>query len=250
MGSILVTAFLLWVFRSVPLLVLIAVPLVSGVLAAVTAVTFLFGSIHGITLSFGVALMGIGVDYPIHAVLPVANTPKRIEAHLQRIWPTLRMAAMSTCVGFSALLLAGFEGLIHLGTFAISGLIVTAIVTRWVVPSLLLLWPGVGPNAVKLPRFVIQLNQVRTVKWSSLAILAMGCIYLVFTGTSFWNDDIGRLSPGGAQQKLKDLQLRLELGVPQVRYLGLVWGQSADEVLVRTEQLVPVLDDLISKGWS
>src|SRR5258705_320546 len=58
------------------------------------------------------------------------------KAHLQRIWPALRLGMATSVFGFGAMLFSGFPGLSQLGLFSIAGLVVALSVTRWVLPEL------------------------------------------------------------------------------------------------------------------
>jgi predicted exporter len=62
----LLMVLLLAVYRSVAALLLGLVPVASGALAGVAAVSLGFGLVHGITLAFGVTLIGESVDYSIY----------------------------------------------------------------------------------------------------------------------------------------------------------------------------------------
>lgn len=66
LATLVIGLFLLIVFRSVRLMLLLFVPLGCGVVVAIAAVLLAFGQIHGITLAFGITLTGVAVDYPIH----------------------------------------------------------------------------------------------------------------------------------------------------------------------------------------
>jgi len=65
-GTILIASLLLAAYRSVPALLLTFLPVASGALAGVAAVALGFGTVHGITLGFGVTLIGEAVDYSIY----------------------------------------------------------------------------------------------------------------------------------------------------------------------------------------
>ena len=54
---------------------------------------------------------------------------------IRAIWPTMRLGVLTTVIGFSSLLLAGFPALAQLGLFAVAGLVTAALVTRWVLPA-------------------------------------------------------------------------------------------------------------------
>ncbi|MGH8277050.1 MAG: MMPL family transporter, partial [Steroidobacteraceae bacterium] len=66
LSATLIAALLLAVYRSVPALLLGLVPVASGALAGVAAVALGFGVVHGITLGFGITLIGEAVDYSIY----------------------------------------------------------------------------------------------------------------------------------------------------------------------------------------
>ena len=91
---------------------------------------------HGITLGFGVTLIGEAVDYAIYLLTQTAPGAEPA-ATLSRIWPTLRLGMLTSVCGFSAMLLSSFTGFAQLGLFTITGLAVALAVTRWVLPMLL-----------------------------------------------------------------------------------------------------------------
>jgi predicted exporter len=102
LGMLLVSAILLFIYRSIRVLGLTLVPVASGALAGIGAVSILFGFVHGVTLGFGVTLIGEAVDYAIYLFTNTApgSTPK---ATLQRIWPTLRLGMLTSAFGFGAI---------------------------------------------------------------------------------------------------------------------------------------------------
>jgi predicted exporter len=62
LGAGLIALLLLTAYRSLPALFLGMLPVASGALAGVAAVALGYGSVHGITLGFGVTLIGEAVD--------------------------------------------------------------------------------------------------------------------------------------------------------------------------------------------
>ncbi len=111
-------------------------PIVTGLLAGSLATSTLFGNIHGITLVFGITLLGVAIDYPIHLFSHLApdKTPRQSITH---IWPTLRLGVITTCIGYLAFARQDFPGLAQLGIFTTCGLLTAAVITRWLLPSLL-----------------------------------------------------------------------------------------------------------------
>ena len=135
-ASLLVAAILLYAYRSPRVLVLALLPVLSGVAAGIASVSLAFGFVHGITLGFGVTLIGEAVDYAIYLFTQTApgTAPS---ATLTRIWPILRLGMLTSVCGFSAMLLSSFTGFAQLGAFTIVGLVVALGVTRFVLPALL-----------------------------------------------------------------------------------------------------------------
>ena len=119
---------LLFVYRSLPALLLGLVPVASGALAGVAAVALGFGAVHGITLGFGVTLIGEAVDYSIYLFV------QRGPDWRHTVWPTIRLGVLTSIVGFAALLPSDFQGLAQLGLYSIAGLTAAALVTRFVLP--------------------------------------------------------------------------------------------------------------------
>ena len=74
-SSVLIVALLLLVYRSVPALLLGLVPVASGPIAGIAAVALGFGVVQGVTLGFGVTLIGEGVDYSIYLFIQSQALP-------------------------------------------------------------------------------------------------------------------------------------------------------------------------------
>ena len=66
LGSLIIIGLLLLVYRSPRAVLLGLLPVLSGALAGVAAVSLGFGVVHGVTLGFGTALIGEAVDYSIY----------------------------------------------------------------------------------------------------------------------------------------------------------------------------------------
>ena len=115
-------------------------PVATGALIGVACVALGFGAVHGITLGFGITLIGESVDYSVYFFIQspsgrAGDSAQR--AWRQRLWPTIRLGMLTSVCGFASLLPAGFPGLAQLGAYSISGLIAAAAVTRFVLPELL-----------------------------------------------------------------------------------------------------------------
>ncbi|NUZ05456.1 MMPL family transporter [Piscinibacter koreensis] len=74
-GSVLVVALLLVAFGTLRSLAIAVLPVASGVLAGISAVSLGFGQVHGMTLGFGTTLIGEAVDYAIYYLIQARRRP-------------------------------------------------------------------------------------------------------------------------------------------------------------------------------
>lgn len=241
----LLTLFLLAVYRSPLLLLLTAVPLATGILTAIACVRLMFGSIHGITLAFGITIIGVAVDYPIHLFSHTRVGEPSARA-LARIWPTLRLGVLTTVLGYTAMVFSGFPGVSQLGVFAVAGLLGAAAVTRWVLP---LLVPA-GPHTSQWPRLSLStlIAPLHRWRWLPLLVFVAGMIYVASEHRPLWETDLATLSPIPAQRRVLDQELRAAMGAPDVRQLLIITGADAEQVLQQSERLAPALHDLTDRG--
>lgn len=241
---LLLAAFLYWRFRSLVLLGLVAVPLLAAVVAGYAAAAALFGSVHAISLGFGMTMLGVTVDYPI-LLLTLRRPDESLPQAAARIWPTLRLAAISAAAGLLAMLGSGLPGLVQIGVFAGAGLLTAAATTRWLLPRLVS--PETRIAARPLPGW-IALDALRgRPRWALGAMLAAVAI-LVATGGPPWQRDLAALSPIPAAQQALDGELRGQLGAPDVRSLFVIGPGTEGEVLARAEALSLAARPLIERG--
>ncbi len=243
-ATVLVTAFLLVSYRSVSILALSFLPLTSAILAGIAAVDLAFGFIHGMTLAFGITLLGVVDDYPIHLFSHLTRE-SRASAVMKEIWPTMRLGVVATTLGFSALLLSGFPGLSQLGLFAMVGLFTAASVTRWVLPHIVPIGFHTRREGLHVAQWVDALTKARLAV-PLVVVLAVGSF--IWSDLPLWEQDIANLNPISTEQKERDQALRNELGGPDVGDLIAVEGSSEEEALQRSETLALALDSLVGKG--
>lgn len=237
-----VILLLLAIYRSVPVVLLGALPLITGVVAGAAAVTLLFGSLHGITLAFGFSLVGVAVDYPIHLFSYSRETGATASA-ARRLWPTLRLGFVTTALGYSALLFSGFAALSQLGLFAITGLFAAVATTRWVLPALRPTLPTAASGNGE--RLLARLNG--RFNWLP-PLLAVAGVLILAGNETLWEQDLGALSPVSEQSKRLDRRLRNALGAPDVRHSLVIAGDSIQAVLEAGERLEEPLRKLVSDG--
>jgi predicted exporter len=221
-----IAALLLVAYRSPVALGLGLLPVLSGALAGVAAVSLAFGVVHGITLGFGTTLIGEAVDYSVY--LFVQSNPREgappppPQRWVARFWPTIRLGMLTSVVGFATLLFSGFPGLAQLGLYSVSGLVVAAGVTRYVLPALL-------PAAFRvrdlgfLGRSLAALTRRATpLRWVVIGLLGAAAAVVASHRHTLWNPELSALSPVSAADQALDQALRGDLGAPDLRYLVVV----------------------------
>ncbi len=248
MGGLLLLAFASW--RALGAAVL---PVASGIVAGVTAVSLVFGGVHGMTLGFGTTLIGETVDYAIYyliqARLPVGSSGPGWRRWLREGWPTVRLGVMTSVCGFLALCFSGFPGLAQLGVFSIAGLIAAALTTRFVLPLALPDGtPGVGLRrhlGAMAATVVQRAPRVRHV-FTALGVIAVAL--LLWRHDRLWETELSSLSPVSAEALALDAELRAELLAGDERAMVAVMGTDLEAVLQRVEAVSARLDTLVQQG--
>jgi predicted exporter len=263
LSSTLIVTLLLLVYRSLPTLLFGLLPVASGALVGVAAVALGFGVVHGITLGFGVTLIGESVDYSIYlfvqsrrgrAGAPVDSTSDAAtsdaatsEAAASRsLWRTIGLGVLTSVCGFASLLPSSFPGLAQLGLYSISGLIAAAAVTRFVLPQLLPLQLRVAdltPLGSAAARLIARVR----LPFAVAAGLALACALLLYHDRDrLWNRDLSALSPVSAQAQALDANMRADLGAPDIGDLVVVNADSEQAALQLSEAVGARLDALIN----
>jgi len=242
-AAVVVAGFLLAVFRSARVVVLAFLPVATGAVAGVAAVALGFGTVHGITLGFGVTLIGEAVDYAIYFFgrRREGEPPGR---GLEEIWPTLRLGLLVSAASLSAMLLSGFPGLAQLGAFSLAGLVAALAATRWVLPALAT--RPVAPAGVDaIARVVPRWRLGGKPRVAALCLVAGVAAVVVARHQPIWDDDLARLNPVGADQRALDERLRTALGAPDVPWLVVVAAASEEAALQACERLEAPLAELV-----
>ncbi len=242
-----VVLILLAFYRSVPLLLLSSVPLLSAVFTGAAAVSLLFGGIHGITLTFGITLLGVVIDYPLHVFSQLAPG-QNYGGAFQRIRPTLRLSAVTTCIGYLALTATSFTGLMQIGVFAVAGILAALLATHWIIPAFLpASWAGrydAGAAGWLNPHLLSGRPAALAVTVAGLA----GLLAALLASGSPWEDDLAALSPIPERVIAQDRVMRAEIGAPEVNHLALISAPDVETALQQSEALALELQGLLRQG--
>jgi predicted exporter len=247
LATAMVAGLLLFAYRSLRLLLLGLLPVVSGALAGIAAVALGFGFVHGITLGFGVTLIGESVDYAVYLFTQTApgSSP---DSTLSRIWPTLRLGVLTSVAGFGAMLFSSFTGFAQLGLFSITGLVAAVAVTRWILPAALpRQFAAVNPGRFAPPLLAVIRRSGRLRLPVALLTLVAAAL-LSFHRGGFWQEDLSSLSPIPAAEQRLDQALRRGVGAPDVRYLVVLTAPDEQQALMASERVSRGLDGLIAQG--
>ena len=241
-SAILIAALLLAAYRSLPAVLLTFVPVASGALAGVAAVSLGFGVVHGITLGFGVTLIGEAVDYAIYLFIQPRS------GWQQGVWPTIRLGMLTSVCGFAALVPSGFQGLAQLGVFSIAGLVAAALVTRFVLPEWrpqALQTRDLTPLGAVLARALAKLGFAR----AALGVLALVCVLVLLAHrATLFSRELYDLSPVPLSDQELDASLREDLGAPDARYLIVVSASDTGAALESAEAIGARLEALVGAG--
>ena len=246
-ATALVAAVLLLAYRSPHVLLLSLLPVASGALAGIAAVGGTFGFVHGITLGFGVTLIGEAVDYAIYLFTqtPPGGSPR---AALRQIWPTLRLGMLTSVCGFSAMLFSHFVGFAQLGLFTIVGLVTALAVTRFVLPALLPMAFATRSSTAFARPVQALIRARRGLRWGVLAACVIAGVALLRHGAPYWQDELTSMSPIATADLAQDRALRAELGAPDARVLLVAAADDPQAALAASEHLAQRPQPLVAQG--
>ena len=241
-STALVLAILGFVYRSLTVVALCAIPALTGLLVGVAAVDVAFGAVHAITLGFGATLLGEAVDYPGY-LLTQMQRDETARATLARLARTLAMAVLTTAAASVALLLAGFPGLAQLGVLTMVGVLGAGAVTAWVLPH----WVPAGWRPAPIASSLAHWRLPQSPRASAAIAIALAATLLALaTRHVVWDDDLANMNPLPSELKQRDRELRATLGAPEVRYMLLVDAPTQQVALRNAEQLRPVLERAVA----
>ena len=239
---LLVIGLLLLVYRSPLLVVLGLLPVLTGAMVGMVAVSLVFGHIHGLTLAFGTTLIGESVDYSIYLFIQGAGG-----ARTGNFWRTIRLGVLTSIVGFAALLFSSFPGLAQLGLYSISGLVAAALATRYVLPGLM-------PKAID-SRTIIKAGdvllmvfaQAKKLRWALYLLLVVTLGYIVSFDGEVWNRQLSALSPISKNAQQLDMELRNDMGGTNIRYIASFAAADEEAALQQAEHAATLLQPLIDQ---
>lgn len=243
----LVTLFLV-IFRSLRLMFMVLPILGMGFLAGSSACLLFFGSVHGLTLAFGAALIGVSVDYGVHFHCHHLHAGASTSARqsLRSIWPGLSLGAATTITGFLALIVSSFPGLRQLAVFAVFGIAAAALSTQLFLPAL----ASRDRKTTKAANWIVsQLNRLWFGETRRRALLAAPLIVVVIVAAIGlpqlrWNDGLADLNKVDPELEAKDLAVRSRVVRFEQSRLVVATGATEELALQANDKIAKSLREL------
>ncbi len=240
-SSLALMLLFLLIFRSFRVLFWVFSLLMMVMATAVLATNFVFGSVHGMTIAIGSTLIGICIDYPIHAIVHAQGLPQaqRLSV-IKRIFPSLLMGAMTTLIGYIALGLSGYPGFQQVAVYTGTGIVVSLLLTRYVFPGLM---TGAAKNIQPFAFIAFWPAFCQRHRWVLLSIvLALSVSGLVQLDRLQWLQDLQELTPELDYLKVTDKKIRARMISMEPGRFVLISGATVEETLQNAEQVYQRLD--------
>lgn len=229
-GGLMFVLFL-WGYRSVKRFFIAGLPLASAILIALVATNIVFDQVHGIVIAFGITLLGVCLDFPLHLFSHLNRGETPVQT-LASIWPTLRLSVVTTALSYLALFGTDFAGLSQLAVFAMAGLLTALLVTRWVVP----LWLVGTENDLQVRP--LSLYCTRPYKYSIVfAGIVLPLVILLLNAEHLWSKDIASLSPIPVAARQLDKKLRTQMSAPDVQHSFFIASDDPETLLQKVEAI-------------
>lgn len=236
---------LLFAFRSPKLIFFSSLPLLGAFAVGMLSTISLFGSMQLITLALGAILLGVAIDYPIHTIS--AYQSKKISV-VDKIWPTIRLGALTSAFGFVMLWWIDIEGLQQMAIFASTGLLTALLITKALKPYLAAHYKISDADLKEKP---LEKEANQTQSFYFLVYLLPGLVIIavtLFLKPIQWQDDIAGLSPVSKALIQTDRQLRSLFQYQEVGKQLLLPAKNSERLLQTQEALIPALEKLKSAG--
>lgn len=239
-----ITLLVLVVFRSLYPLLIVSLLLTTGVLAGLLAVLWYFESPHLIAFVFATTLIGIAVDYAFHGMLAVPHG----RAFFRQMLPGLQLSLVSTLIGYLVLFVLPLAILNQVAVFMMVGMSAVYGVVHWLLPVVL---PScqVSAAATSTAQRYLAVWHRLSVRQSRMLLLAVPMLVLVAVVALLRvDDDVRTLNSLDPALLAQEQQLQQMSGMHWDMRFVLVQAQQLDELLLREQQVVALLETWQRQG--
>lgn len=251
-SMIVVVALFLLVFRSLKQLgIAFLVPL--GGFAAAMAVAVSGGeAVHGITLGFGFALIGVAIDYPIHLMNhhALATDGSSIREVRDSIRSSMLLSGLTTTLAFSSLALSDFPGLSGMGRFGGLGVLVALAMTLLLLPSFLNRPVEASPTQLRLASTFEALVEGLVARRGLALAMLLGAGLLAGIGVPrlVWQDDPSSLMATDPDLLAEADRVRARVADFEGTRFVVALAEDAETALELNADVAARLEGLIAEG--
>ncbi len=247
LSSVALMVLFLALFRSFGALSQVFTLLAIVILSAILATSLVFGYVHGMTVAIGSTLVGICIDYPIHAIAHAQTArPEQRTAVIAGIWPSMLLGGITTLVGYTALGASGYPGFRQIAVYAGTGIVVALLLTRFILPGLITANEG---RPFKVPLVAGWAAFCQRFRPWLVAVLLLAIGVSVFgLGQLHWLEDMQELTPELNYLKENDKRIRERMVSIEPGRFILVTGSDTETALQKAEQAYTVLEELKQRG--
>ncbi|MCK5121039.1 MAG: MMPL family transporter [Methylococcales bacterium] len=248
LSSVALVLLFLLIFRSFSVSFQVFTLLAIVILSAILSTYLVFGYVHGMTVAIGSTLVGICIDYPIHAVAHAQSVDSSVRrvAVIAKIWPSMLLGGITTMIGYVALGASGYPGFQQVAVYAATGILVSLLLTRFIFPGLL---TSNNYHQLKIPliaSWAVFCQRFRP--WLITLLLMVLGVSMLGLKSLHWMKDMQELTPELDYLKQNDKRIRARMTSIEPGRFVLVTGQTIEAALQKTEAVYPVLDQLKQKG--
>lgn len=247
LSSIALSLLFLLIFRSFTSMFQVFSLLAIVIFTAMLMTQAIFGYVHGMTVAIGTTLVGICIDYPIHALAHAQSVkPSERTAIVAKIWPSMLLGGLTTLIGYVALGVSGYPGFQQVAVYAASGIITSLLFTRFILPRQITTQSSKQLNLPFITKWLAICEHFRP---ALLTLLIMGLAASLFGLKSLnWMEDMQELTPELDHLKLKDKQIRERMTSIEPGRFVLINGDNTESALQKAEQVYSILEQLKLEG--
>ncbi|WP_353326642.1 MMPL family transporter, partial [Chitiniphilus shinanonensis] len=239
-------AMVLLVFGGVRPLGLMLLTLGVATLYAAALTWAIYPRVHALTLVFGASLVGVAVDYGLHALAASIDDTTPVAERYRRLAMGMFLAMITTVAAYFGLMLTPFPGLAQMAVFAGGG-----IVAAWL--TVIFWFPLLAPRTLRATRGARWIARLRWPRWRNdrrhwliAALLALAT--LAGLAQLRVNDDVRALVTLDPQLGREHQTAARLLGLPSPAQMFVVSGDTPGETLERTAALAARLDQRVRAG--
>lgn len=244
---VVITVFLLIVFRKKRALLLVFAPVTFGVLFSLCLIFFIKGSISIIAMGAGSAVIGIALSYSIH-MLSHQNHSTSVEQLIKEIASPLTIGSFTTIGAFLGLLFTSSKILQDFGLFTSLVLVGTTLFCLLILPQFLSAQSNETQGFVL--RFIDRINSYKFEKnrWL-IALICLLTIFGFFASSSVkFNEDMMKINYWPDHLKKAEMELNTMFQTQKQNVIFVSVGSDFDEAAKEYAKTNQKLDSLKHVG--